>query len=165
MSDKTTDRTGPHEDELIHRLFAEEYESMCRTAYYALGDYGLAETAVQETFVVALRFRDKLAASEKPVGWLYITLRNSIKHIRRDRAKILIHNVPLDSVPDQEAVSYDSYSILDNEIIDRADMKLLIEVYYKGYSIREVAEKEGISVGACKMRIKRAKDRLRRKLE
>lgn len=165
MPDKTTDHTSPHEDELIHRLFAEEYESMCRTAYFALGDYGLAETAVQETFVVALRFRAKLAASKKPVGWLYYTLRFSIKHIRRDRAKLLMHNIPLDSVPEQEAESYDSYSILDDEIKDGADMKLLIKVYYQGYSIREVAEKEGISVGACKMRIRRAKDRLRRKLE
>ena len=38
------------ENELIHRLFVENYSSMCRTAYFALGDYGLAETAVQENF-------------------------------------------------------------------------------------------------------------------
>ena len=42
---------------------------------------------------------------------------------------------------------------------------LLAKVYCGGYSIREVAQELGISVGACKMRLRRAKDRLRKKLE
>ena len=68
MSNKLPEQTIPQEDELIRKLFIEEYQSMCRTAYYTLGDYGLAETAVQETFLVALRFRNKL--------WNYAPHRN-----------------------------------------------------------------------------------------
>lgn len=157
----------PHaqEDDLIHRLFVEEYASMCRTAYYALGDKGLAETAVQETFLVAIRFRDKLEACEKPAAWLYKALSYTIKHIRRDRNYLLLHTVPLDDHNEQEATHFDEYSILDDELKSSEDMKLLIDVYYMGYSIREIAERMGISVGACKMRIKRAKEKIRKKMK
>ena len=61
-------------DELIQQLDVEKYTAMCRTAFSSLNDYGLAETAVQETFLVALRFREKFAASKNPVGWLYKAL-------------------------------------------------------------------------------------------
>ena len=157
----------PHtqEDDLIHRLFVEEYASMCRTAYYALGDKGLAETAVQETFLVAIRFREKLEASVKPVAWLYKTLSYTIKHIRRDRNLLVLYTVPLDSLPEQETSHYDDCSILDPELKDSEDLKLLVEFYYQGYTIKELADQRGISIGACKMRIKRAKEHLRKKLE
>ncbi len=56
-----SDKKDPRgQEDLIHRLFVEEYAAMRTCAYCALGDWGLAETAVQETFVVALRFREKL---------------------------------------------------------------------------------------------------------
>lgn len=165
MPDKMTDHPSPQEDDLIHKLFVEEYQSMCRTAYFALGDYGMAETAVQETFLVALRFREKLAASEKPVGWLYNALKFAIKHIRRDRSSFLTHTLPLDSVPEQDLITIDYYSVISKDIKESEDMKLLEAFYIQGYSIREVADRLGISVGACKMRIKRAKEHLRKKLE
>ncbi len=34
-------------NELIHELYISEYQALCRTAYYLLGDYYLAEVAVQ----------------------------------------------------------------------------------------------------------------------
>ena len=159
------DHPRTQEDDLIHRLFVEEYASMCRTAYYALGDKGLAETAVQETFLVAIRFRDKLEACEKPAAWLYKALSYTIKHIRRDRNYLLLHTVPLDALPEQEAAHYDKYSIFDSKLADNEDMKLLIEFYCHGYTIKELAERRGISIGACKMRIKRAKEHIRKQLE
>lgn len=165
MSNKLPEQTTPQEDELIRKLFIEEYQSMCRTAYYTLGDYGLAETAVQETFLVALRFRNKLYSSEKPVGWLYNALKFAIKHVRRDRTSFLTHTLPLDSVPDHDLIANDYYSAMSKDVKESEDMKLLEEFYIQGYSIREIADRLGISVGACKMRIMRAKEHLRKKLE
>ena len=152
-------------NELVQRLFVEEYSSMCRFANAILGDQGLAETAAQEAFVAALRFHEKLAASENPTGWLYNTLRNVIKHLQRERSKLLIHTVPLDEINEQEAARVDEYSLLDDKLKASKDMKLLVDFYYMGYSIQELADRYEISVGACKMRIKRAKQRIRKELE
>ena len=44
-------------------------------------------------------------------------------------------------------------------------MKLIVNVYLNGYSMQEMADRLGISLGACKMRIKRAKERLKEKLK
>ena len=159
------DQPHTQKDDLIHRLFVEQYAAMCRTAFYALGDNGLAETAVQETFLVAIRFRNKLEASEKPVAWLYKALSYTIKHVKRDRNYLLMHTVPLDSLPEHEASQCDKYSLLDPQIADSEDCMLLMEFYCQGYTVKELAERRGISIGACKMRIKRAKEHIRKKLE
>ena len=165
MLAEKTNQTVNTENELIHRLFVENYSSMCRTAYFALGDYGLAETAVQETFVIALRFLEKLSSCENPIGWLYKAMNYTIKHIQRDRNQLLIHTVPLDELSEQEATHIDEYSLLDDKLKASDEMKLLIEFYYMGYSIREIAERMGISVGACKMRLKRAREKIRNNME
>lgn len=165
MAEEKTDQANQTVKDLIHRLYVKEYVTMFRTAFQVLGDSGLAETAVQETFVVALRFPEKLAACEKPEGWLYKALRYTIKHIQRDRNLLLIHTVPLDDLNEQEAAHFDEYSFLDDELKNSEEMKLLINCYFMGYSIGEIAERMGISVGACKMRIKRAKEKIRKKLK
>ena len=162
---KADNNTLEQEDELIRKLFIEEYESLCRTAYFILGDYSLAETAVQETFLVALRFPEKLHQSEKPVGWIYKTLQYTIKHIQRDRQRVLKWTVSIDTLPEHTIAREDKYSELDDEILKSEDMQLLIEFYQEGYMLKELAEKRGITLGACKMRVKRARERLRKKLE
>ena len=152
-------------DELIQKLYVEKYTAMCRTAFSSLNDYGLAETAVQETFLVALRFREKFAASQNPVGWLYKALSYTVKHIKRDRNAALACTLPLDTLGEKEAVHYDYYSVIDDQVKESEDVKLLAEMYLSGYTLKEIAESRGISIGACKMRIKRAKERLRKKLQ
>ena len=163
---KEKNKPGPAgEDELIHRLFVEEYAAMRAAALAALGDSGLAESAVQETFVAALRFREKLAASENPVGWLYRALRYTIQHIRRERQLLLLRTVPLDTLSESESAQCDHYDLLEEEIRSSEEMKLLEAFYLQGYSIRELALREGISEGAIKMRLKRAREKLRKKLQ
>lgn len=162
MTDNRKGREGPQEDELIHRLFVEEYASLLRAAYYSLGDHGLAEAAVQECFLAAIRYRDKLAACEKPAGWLYRALRFAIKHLQRDRNELLAHTVPLDSVPEEKLARWDSRPVAEEFLTDDKDLQLLKDFYLNGYSIRELAERDGIGVSACKMRIKRAKERLKK---
>ena len=72
-------------DALIQELYETEAPRLRKLAYQALSDWGLADTAVQETFVIALRNREKLAQSPSPVGWLYRTQQHVIQHLRRDQ--------------------------------------------------------------------------------
>lgn len=115
--------------------------------------------------MAALRFREKLKASEKPAGWLYRALQYSIKHIQRERRALLLHTLPLDTVPEEDTARCDDYDLTEDGLNAGEDMRLLRAFYVQGYSIRELAEREGISVGACKMRMKRARERLREKLK
>ena len=49
--------------------------------------------------------------------------------------------------------------------VSDAELTLLIRFYLEGWSQRELAAELGISENACKLRIKRAKQRLRSALE
>ena len=58
-------------------------------------------------------------------------------------------------------INIELWTILES--CDDADAKLLIDFYIKQRSLKELAEEQGITVGACKMRLKRAKKRAREK--
>ena len=77
----------------------------------------------------------------------------------REKQKLLLHTVYLKEEIYQDH-SYDSdFSIAEfaPDPRHKTEIKLLIEFYVEGFSIRELAAKYGISEGAMKMRIKRAK--------
>lgn len=146
---------------LLEKYYRDEAEGMMSFAAYILKDPSLAEVAVQETFLAALSNMDKFARSPKPVGWLYAALKNIIKHIQRDQRKQLKRFVSMDDLGDGKLVTDDRNTIdliLTSASCTDSDMKLLYEFYAEGYSLKELSEKYNISVGACKMRIRRAKD-------
>lgn len=147
--------------ETLERYFRGEYSQMLSVASYALNSQALAEVAVQDTFVIALENINKPTASPSPVGWLYNVLKNVIRHMHRDQQAMLKHFVSLEDTPEVE----DMTAIYEEEFVinekNNPDLEMLIQFYIQGYSIKELAEKYGISVGACKMRIKRAKIRLK----
>ena len=138
---------------------------MCAAALSFVGDVNMAEVAVQETFLVALRYPEKIFRSENPVGWLYKALFNVSKHIIRDRKKLQARTVSFGDSLEDALSQNDDYSFVDNKIAESEEMKLIVNVYLNGYSMQEMADRLGISLGACKMRIKRAKERLKEKLK
>ncbi|WP_417739816.1 sigma-70 family RNA polymerase sigma factor [Rosistilla oblonga] len=59
-------------------------DAMYRYAYSKLGDHGVAEEAVQESFVAALRARDSFRGDSSVSTWLFAILRRKIvDHYRR----------------------------------------------------------------------------------
>lgn len=149
----------------LEKYYRDEYSDMLSFAAYMLNSHSLAEVAVQETFVTALNNMDKLAASEKPVGWLYNTLKNVIRHIRRDVNRVTSTLISLEDAPETASESFDSDTYLTLIGTEKSeDLSLLTQFYVYGYSLKELAEQYNVSVGTIKMRIKRAKERLRKKL-
>ena len=149
----------PEEKQIIEQFYRQEYESMFRLACYSLNDQNLAETAVQDAFLIASTKFDKFTSSPNPTGWLYNVLKNNIRELRRERQKILTRFVSLDDVPELSVnIPYiDSINAKKD-----ADLQLLSRIYVDGYSLREIADELSISVPALKMRINRAKKRLRK---
>ena len=142
---------------LIEQYFREYYELLFKYAYRLLHDRNSAEVAVQETFLVASRRIDKLEESEKPIGWLFNVLKYTIKSIERDRAMVQQYCVSLDDVtiPTVDEPVPDELNIADPDIV------LLRRFYVEGYKLSELAEEMNTTVSALKMRIYRAKKRLR----
>ena len=74
----------PHE--LVDRLFRQESGRAVATLIRVLGDFDLAEEAVQEAFVVALQHWPKAGVPDNPGAWITTTARNeAIDRLRRER--------------------------------------------------------------------------------
>jgi RNA polymerase sigma-70 factor (ECF subfamily) len=128
-------------------------------AVRSLGDSGLAEEAVQETFVRAWRASDRFDPQVASLRtWLFAILR----HVVIDLARMRAVRPPL---ADGEQVDIPSG---DNEV-DRALLawqveealrrigdehrRVIVEVYYRGRSYPEVAGELGVPLGTVKSRV------------
>lgn len=147
---------------LLEKLFCENFTVMVRTASRILSDRGfsadMAEDLVQETFLVAQRRYDRLAASPSPVGWLYKTLRNILGDTLRRQKQL--QNILRTLGAEQEGAMVDTESLLlkYEGMISREALELLIRVYCLGQPYAAEAERLGISIAACKKRIQRARE-------
>ena len=145
------------ESKIIEQYYKENYGLLLKYAYHVLHDQSCAEVAVQETFVVASRRVEKLMASERPVGWLFNTLKYIIKDMERDRAAVLQHCVSLNAAASRAEETYEPEELDEND----RDLALLRRFYVDGYKLSELAAELQTTVPALKMRIYRAKKRLR----
>src|SRR5215468_6848958 len=133
-------------DEGVRAVYAAHGPELYRFALRSLGDRGLAEEAVQETFVrawqAADRFDDALGSLRT---WLFAIIRNVVIDLSRARAVRPQISAQTDS---QEVI------VLDDEIeqvlvawqVEEALRMLsdehrdaLVEVHYKGCAYTEVA--------------------------
>ncbi len=154
-------------DALIRDLYLREYRDMRLFASRVLGSAELAEEAVQDTFVLALRKRESLRRSENPVGWLYNTLKHVMMHMERDRWRALRLHARLDSVPPEEAATEAAYGEIElrQSVREIENSDLVMELFVEQRPLREIAERHGLSVGACRMRIRRALEKMRKILD
>ncbi|HEY7660461.1 MAG TPA: RNA polymerase sigma factor [Actinomycetota bacterium] len=73
--------------DVVDRLFRQERGRVVATLIRVLGDFDLAEDAVQEAFVEALRVWPERGVPANPGAWITTTARNrAIDRIRRERA-------------------------------------------------------------------------------
>ncbi len=152
----------------IEELYLEMFEKLKVYACCSLDNEALAEEAVQETFRIACQKPEQLCESINPRGWLVQTLKYTIRNIQsnRETAKRIMEKYLMTQVKDI-AFSEDHIDlhILYENVADTEEFKLLAEMAIEGCSHLEMANRRGISVSACKKRVQRAKETLRRKLD
>jgi RNA polymerase sigma-70 factor (ECF subfamily) len=165
-------RSALASDEGVREVYAAHGPELYRFALRSLGDRGLAEEAVQETFVrawqAADRFDDALGSLRT---WLFAIIRNVVIDLSRARAVR-----PQVAAQSEQPVVI----ILDDEIdsvlvawqVEEALLKLsdehrdaLIEVHYKGRPYGDVAHERGVPVGTMKSRVYYALKAMRLALE
>lgn len=149
---------SPEENEILEQYYRQEYEDLFKFACYSFSNKNLAEVAVQDTFVIASKKFSDFIRSPNPVGWLFNTLKNNVRQLKRERQKALDRYVTLEAIPE---LSAEMPPIATMDVSKSADLQLLSRFYVQGYSLEEIAATLGITVPALKMRINRAKKRLR----
>ena len=133
-----------------------------------VGDAARAEELTQETFVKAYRALNRLRADTNHRAWLYrIATNTGYDHLRRRR---LIQWLPLlerDSPSRAQGGLEDSTGTRD--AVQRAlarvspDQRAILILYIvQGYSTREAGEMLGITQGAAKTRLFRAREAFRK---
>lgn len=155
-------RLSPEQRKYIDLLFHDMYPMLINYARTSLGSKEQAEEAVQDTFVKACKFPEKLIESENPKGWLVKALQNVLKEMyrKRDRIRALLAAENERS----EAIHYDDYFEAEYaDLLEPEEFALIRKLKVYHYTIREAAEELGISEETCKKRSQRAMDKLRNK--
>jgi RNA polymerase sigma-70 factor, ECF subfamily len=159
-------------DDGVRAVYAAHGPELYRFALRSLGDRGLAEEAVQETFVrawqAANRFDDALGSLRT---WLFAIVRNVVIDLSRARA-VRPPLSPSISLDDEHAVDDELERVLVAWQVEEALQKLsdehrnaLVEVHYKGRAYHEVAHDLGVPVGTVKSRVYYALKAMRLTLE
>ncbi len=125
-------------------------------AVRSLGDSGLAEEAVQETFLRAWRAGERF---DPQIGslrtWLFAILRNVVIDLGRARAV----RPPLAEKGIEPSVEPFDDALLSWQIeeamrrIGEQHRRILVETYYRGRPYAEVAEDLGVPEGTVKSRV------------
>lgn len=152
------------QERYIEDMYIEMYYPLSAYAQSALNDKQLAEEAVQETFRIACAKADSLKSSQNPKGWLMNTLKYVIQNMRRSRARLnrfILYLISSYNKDEDQIYADDMLDIHYQNIISKEEYDLLKKAAIDGYSTKELAMELGISVDACRKRIRRAKTKLK----
>ncbi len=164
----------------IEDLYMRYHKRLTRSAYHNLSDNDAAHDIVVDVFVCAIEKVEELYKHPNPGGWLYQVLSNKIMNYqkgfyKKDRKtketiKIMTElGLESDTIQDtyeleKEFISKCSYEEQIKILNDR-EKTAIISRYIDDKSLAETAEKMGISEGAVKQLIHRAKVKLKNNLK
>jgi RNA polymerase sigma-70 factor, ECF subfamily len=170
----TDTRAALASDDGVRAVYAAHGPELYRFALRSLGDSGLAEEAVQETFVrawqAAERFDETLGSLRT---WLFAIVRNVVIDQSRARAvRPELASGASQSSSEHATVADDIDRVLVAWQVEEAlrmigdeHRVVLVEVHYKGRAYGEVAADLGVPVGTVKSRVFYALKAMRLALE
>src|SRR6185503_17692305 len=159
-------------DDGVRAVYAAHGPELYRFAVRSLGDRGLAEEAVQETFVRAWRAADRFDDALGSLRtWLFAIVRNVVIDLSRARAVRPMlslegrtnEQIVLDDDVERVIVAWQVEEALQKLSSEHRDA--LVEVHYKSRPYQEVAHDFGVPVGTVKSRVYYALKAMRLALE
>jgi RNA polymerase sigma-70 factor (ECF subfamily) len=160
-------------DDGVRAVYAAHGPELYRFAMRSLGDRGLAEEAVQETFVRAWRASDRFDDALGSLRtWLFAIVRNVVIDLSRARA-VRPGLSSVDASSDDGLFVDEAFDhVLTAWQVEEALRMLsdehraaLVEVHYNARSYNEVATSLGVPVGTIKSRVYYALKAMRLALE
>ncbi len=145
-------------EQFFEAMYLKHSESMLRVAISMVRDYSLAEEIVNETFLVLWMHIHRVMKHDNPTRWLYIVLRrNAIDEVRKNKKRA---EVPLnEAISKSTNADFFAFPDLLPTALSDEDKQLLIWRYERGMGYDEMARCLSISDAACRMRVKRARER------
>jgi len=159
---------GPNntrEDEL-RRLIALYKNDLMRMSCACLKDSALAEDAVQETFIKAYQAMATFRGDSSEKTWLMRIAINTCRNIRRDSwFRFVDRNVMLDTLPSQATSNEDRALMEAVMALPYRNKEVMLLYYYQGLTLEEISSTLGVAVSTVSIRLKKARERLRRELK
>ncbi len=156
-----------HANEIEH-LMQQYGNDILRVCFLYLRDVALAEDATQETFLKAYKSMDGFRRDSSEKSWLMRIAINTCKDMRRGTwFRIIDRHTPLEKLPEPTCTFEPQDVTLTTEVM-RLPAKykdVTILRYYQNMQLGEIAKALGIPEGTVSTRLKRARARLRSKLE
>lgn len=162
-------------DEKIEFLMDEYGEEIKRLVYTYVKDHSAAEDLTQEIFITVYIKLDSFAGKSSVKTWIYSIAINKCKdylkswHVRKmtvqENIKELLKSTRRG--PDHEVVDKQDSEEIVNHVLKLAIpyREVILLYYYRHLSIKEVSEILGISESTVKVRLHRAREKLRKPLE
>lgn len=155
---------GPAFSQLVQR----HRERVWRICYRLLGNDHDAQDAAQEVFVRLFVNLSKFEGRSRFTTWLHgIALRTSLS-LRRSRTRRRLRETKAsEAQPDAMDARSATACPLSPEVrelldeLSEEDRAMVILKYAEGYTFEELAEMFEMTTSACKMRVSRARERLR----
>ena len=144
------------------------YPLLFEYARSSLSSDSLAEEAVQDTFRIACQKPEAMINSPNPEGWIMNTLKNVLKNTIRNQN--ISRRILLDyfaSNINDITVTNDrvGLEILYEDVADLEEFKIVKAMALEGKSYLEMSQELGISMAACRKRMQRARETLRKKIK
>ncbi len=156
------------QSDLIDRMYLEMHNLLFEYAVSRLENESIAEEAVQETFQIACQKPEELCGSPNPKGWVMNVLKNVISNIRKNQStakRILGKYLQLEAQSLQSANDSLDVNLLFHDIAPLEEFQMVKEMALEGKTYLELSQERGISIEACRKRMQRAKDLLRKKMK
>lgn len=155
----------------VEELYRAHREQIFLLAFRVLRNEEAAIDAVQETFVRALRSWERFERRSQPLTWLYrIAFNHCVTVLRRARPQASLdgfdHGDAASSRPEALTEAGETGRRLSDALagLSEEDRQLLCLVADEGLDYAEIAEILSCSVEAVRMRVSRARARLRERL-
>ena len=155
-------------EESIRQMIDENQTALLRMCYLYLHDVQLAEDAVQETFIKAIRAWDSFRGEASARTWLTrIAMRTCMDMRRGFWFRRVERRVTPDMLPDraQEADAEDSALTLAVMNLPKKERKVILLHYYQDMKVNDIADTLGVTQPTVSYRLRRAKEKLRTELE
>lgn len=155
------------DEQYLERLIEEYGDVLLRMCCLWLRDYYLAEDALQETFIKAMKGRENFEHKSSEKTWLIRIAINCCKNIRR-KQKFLTVSYDLENMPEEEGENPIEELLEKNSIsgavmkLKEKDREIIILYYYNALSVKEIAQIVGKAENTTVQRLHRARGRLKK---
>ena len=151
----------------LEQMMNQYGDYIARTCYIYLKDWALAEDAVQEVFIKAYRYISEFRKESSEKTWLTSIAINICKNYVRTswfrKVQIGIEKIETRNTLEDELLNQINQSELLKQVMDLPIKyrEVILLYYYRDFKINEIAEILGISESSIKMRLNRARKKLK----